>query len=97
MLLFPNSPIVRQASVLQNIANKVALMLVWIRLANRHRHVEKGTKRFPPLSGVEDEQPVCGDDPFDFLDMSFENLYRVMFIFQSVLEDLLPEGIIHSD
>ena len=96
-MLFPNSSVVRQASVLQNITYKVALVLVWIRLTNGHRHVEKGTQGFPSVSGVEDEQPVLRDHTLDIFDMFFENLYRVMFIFQSVLEYLLPEGIIHSD
>lgn len=69
-------------------------MLVWIGLIHRHRHVEKGTQRFPSLSSVEDEQPVCRDNTFDFLDMIFENLRRVMFVFQSVLKDTDRKSVV---
>ena len=70
-------------------------MLVRIWFIDRHGYVEERAQWLPALSGFEDEQPIFWDDVFYFFDMVIENPDGMIFVFQSVLKDILPEGAFH--
>src|SRR5215210_4412340 len=48
------------------------------------------------MPGFKDQQAFLGNDTFYFLDMIVEDLHGMSFIFQSVMENTLPDRLFHG-